>query len=140
MANDTNHVVLIGNLTRDAELKFVGDGMAIAKFAIANNQSKKSGDSWTDEAHFFDIVMMGKSAEAVHKYLVKGKKVAVDGKLRQSRWTTDDGQNRSRVEVLCNQLQLLGGNPNGGESAHQDADVGHSGSDHGGADPDDCPF
>jgi single-strand DNA-binding protein len=105
---DVNVVILIGRLTRDAELKFTNSGMAICKFSIAINTRKKSGDQWVDEAHFFDVVYWGKGGEAVSKYLIKGKQVAVEGELRQNRWE-QDGQARSKVEINANNVQLLGG-------------------------------
>jgi len=105
--NDLNHVVLIGRLTRDAELKYTASNLAVCKFSIANNQRRKKDNAWVDEAHFFDVVLWGKSAESLHRYLVKGKQVAVEGQLRQSRWEKD-GQTRSRVEINANDLQLLG--------------------------------
>ena len=109
---DLNHVVLIGRLTRDAELKYTSGGQAVCKFAIAVNRRKKNGDQWEDEANFFDIVVWGKQGENLHQYLVKGKMVGVDGELRQDRWQ-QDGQNRSKVEIVAANLQLLGGG--GGE-------------------------
>ena len=111
---DVNHVVLIGRLTRDAELKYTNSGTAICKFSIANNQRRKRDDQWVDEAHFFDVTLWGKQAEAVSQYLVKGKQVGIEGQLRQSRWE-QDGQPRSRVEVNAANLQLLGGG--GGQAA-----------------------
>ena len=110
---DLNHVVLIGRLTRDAELKAIASGQSVCKFSIAVNRRRKNGDQWEDEANFFDIVVWGRQGESLHQYLVKGKMVAVDGELRQDRWQ-QDGQNRSKVEVVANNLQLLGGNSGGG--------------------------
>jgi len=110
---DLNHVVLIGRLTRDAELKSIASGQSVCKFSIAVNRRKKNGDQWEDEANFFDIVVWGRQGESLHQYLIKGKMVAVDGELRQDRWQ-QDGQNRSKVEIVANYLQLLGGNPGGG--------------------------
>src|SRR3972149_38472 len=105
---DLNHVALIGRLTRDAELKYTASNLAVCKFSIANNQRRKKDNAWTGEAHFFDVTLWGKTAESLHKYLVKGKQVAIDGQLRQSRWEKD-GQTRSRVEINANNIQLLGG-------------------------------
>ena len=109
---DLNHVVLIGRLTRDAELKYTSSGQAVCKFAIAVNRRKKSGDQWEEEPNFFDIVVWGRQGESLNQYLVKGKMVAVDGELRQDRWQ-QDGQNRSKVEIVANTLQLLGGGGGG---------------------------
>jgi single-strand DNA-binding protein len=115
MAADINHVVLVGRLTRDAELKSIASGQAVCKFSIAVNRSKKNGEQWEDEPNFFDVVLWGKRGEALHQYLNKGKLVAVDGELRQDRWQ-QDGQNRSKVEIVANNIQLLGGSSGGGSS------------------------
>ncbi|MDR1100436.1 MAG: single-stranded DNA-binding protein [Treponema sp.] len=109
---DLNHVVLIGRLTRDAELKHTANGQAVCKFSIAVNRRRKNGDQWEDEANFFDIVVWGRQGESLNQYLVKGKMVGVDGELRQDRWQ-QDGQNRSKVEIVANYLQLLGGSSGG---------------------------
>ncbi|MDR2740946.1 MAG: single-stranded DNA-binding protein [Treponema sp.] len=110
---DINHVVLVGRLTRDAELKYTAGGQAVCKFSIAINRRRKSGDQWVDEANFFDIVLWGRQGEALNQYLIKGKQVGVDGELRQDRWE-QDGQNRSKVEIVANNVQLLGGGGPGG--------------------------
>jgi len=110
---DINHVVLVGRLTRDAELKYTAGGQAVCKFSIAVNRRKKNGDQWEDEANFFDIVLWGKQGESLQSYLVKGKMIGVDGELRQDRWQ-QDGQNRSKVEIIASYIQLLGG---GGQSS-----------------------
>jgi single-strand DNA-binding protein len=108
MANDINMVVLVGRLTRDAELRYTNSGTAVCKFSLAVNRKKRSGDTWEDEVSFFDIVVWGKQGEAVSRYLEKGKQVSVAGELRQNRWE-QDGQPRSKVEVVVTNLQLLGG-------------------------------
>ena len=110
---DINHVVLVGRLTRDAELKYTAGGQAVCKFSLALNRQRKNGDQWVEEAHFFDIVVWGRQGEALNQYLVKGKQVVVDGELRQNRWE-QDGQSRSKVEIVANNIQLLGGNAPGG--------------------------
>lgn len=109
---DVNHVILIGRLTRDAELKYTSGGMAVCKFAIAVNKRRKNGDQWVDEANFFDIVLWGRSGESLNQYLVKGKQIAVEGELHQNRWE-QDGQARSKIEIMANNVQLLGGNQGG---------------------------
>ena len=109
---DINHVVLVGRLTRDAELKYTASGQAVCKFSVAVNRRRKNGDQWEDEANYFDVVLWGRQGEALNQYLLKGKSVGVDGELRQDRWQ-QDGQNRSKVEIVANNIQLLGGNPGG---------------------------
>jgi single-strand DNA-binding protein len=105
---DLNHVALIGRLTRDAELKYTANGQAVCKFSVAVNRRRKNGDQWEDEPNFFDVVLWGRQGETLNQYLIKGKQVGVDGELRQDRWT-QDGQNRSKVEIVAANLQLLGG-------------------------------
>jgi len=109
---DVNHVILIGRLTRDAELKYTSGGMAVCKFAIAVNKRRKQGEQWVEEANFFDIVLWGRSGESLNQYLVKGKQVAVEGELHQNRWE-QDGQARSKIEIMANNVQLLGGTGSG---------------------------
>ncbi len=112
---DVNHVILIGRLTRDAELKYTSGGMAVCKFAIAVNKRRKNGEQWVDEANFFDIVLWGRAGESINQYLVKGKQVAVEGELHQNRWE-QDGQSRSKVEINASNVQLLGGTSGSGGS------------------------
>ncbi len=114
MANDMNMVVLVGRLTRDPEMRYTSAGTAVCRFSLAVNRRKRSGDSWSDEVSYFDVTVWGRQAETLNNYLVKGKQVAVNGELRQSRWE-QDGQKRSRVEVVANNVQLLG-DPAGGAS------------------------
>ena len=104
---DVNVVVLVGRLTRDAELKYTTSGMAICHFSVAVNRNRKQGDQWIEEAGFFDVDFFGKGGEAVNQYLVKGKQVAIEGELRQDKWE-QDGQSRSKVIINASNVQLLG--------------------------------
>jgi single-strand DNA-binding protein len=113
---DINHVVLVGRLTRDAELRYTAGGQAVCKFSVAVNRRRKNGDQWEDEANFFDIVLWGRQGESLNQYLVKGKMIGLEGELRQDRWQ-QDGQNRSRVEVVADNIQLLGGSGGGSPQA-----------------------
>jgi single-strand DNA-binding protein len=112
---DINRVVLVGRLTRDADFKVTNSGLQISNFSVAVNRTRKDGDQFVDEANFFDCEYFGRSAEAVNRYLVKGKQVAVDGELRHQRWE-QDGQPRSKVVVHVRELQLLGGGDRGSSS------------------------
>ena len=107
MADDINQVVLVGRVTRDAELRYTASGTALCNFSVAINRRVKKGDQWSDEASFFDLTLWDKQAENLNKYLVKGTQVAVQGELRQDRWEKD-GQKFSKVQVFVNNLQLLG--------------------------------
>lgn len=113
MANDLNRVTLIGRLTRDAELKYTNSGLAVCKLGLAVNYRKRSGDQWADEVSFFDVTIFGRQGESINQYLQKGKQIAVDGELRQDRWE-QDGQPRSKVTIIANNVQLLGGAGGGG--------------------------
>jgi single-strand DNA-binding protein len=110
---DINHVVLVGRLTRNAELKYTNNGSAVSKFSIAINQRRKKDDQWVDESHFFDIVLWGKTAESLNQYLVKGKQIGIEGQLRQNRWE-QEGQARSKVEIFATNVMLLGSGSGGG--------------------------
>ena len=112
-SSDINSVVIVGRLTRDVELKYMNNGNAVASMSIAVNRSKKEGDQWVSEAHFFDVSYFGKGAEAVKPYLTKGKQIAVQGSLRQNRWEKD-GQKQSRVVIVADSVELLGGNGGNG--------------------------
>jgi len=135
---DVNHVILIGRLTRDAELRYTSGGMAIGKFSLAVNRRVKSGDGWADEASFFDCSVFGKTAESLGSHLVKGKQVAIDGELRQSRWEKD-GQTHSRVEIAVNNVQLLGGGAGGARPAPSAQDAQGFPEDRPEAQPSDFP-
>ena len=106
--NDLNEVVIIGRLTRDAEMKYTPNGVPVSNISIASNRSRKQGDQWISEVHYFEVAYWGKGAESVQPYLTKGQQIAVSGHLSQDRWT-QDGQNRSKVKVTAEAVQLVGG-------------------------------
>ena len=87
MATDINSVVLVGRLSRDAVLRYSASGSGFLSFTIAVNKAKRKADgSWGDEASFIDCVYFGQNSQSISQYLVKGKQVAVQGELRQSKW------------------------------------------------------
>lgn len=104
---DLSIAVLVGRLTRDAELKYTNSGQPICHFSIATSSKKKKGDQWIDEASFWDVDLWGKAAESLNQYLAKGKQVAVEGTMRQDRWQ-QDGIERMKVIINANAVQLLG--------------------------------
>lgn len=110
---DLNHVVLIGRLTQDLgsderSFGYVGNGQARANVSIAVNRSKKEGDQWVEEVNYFYVTIWGKTAENLKPYLTKGKQICVEGHLKQDRWEKD-GQKQSRVSIVADNVQLLGG-------------------------------
>ena len=111
---DLNHVVLIGRLTQDLgnderSFGYVGNGQARANVSIAVNRSKKSGDEYVDEVSYFNVTIWGKTAENLKPYLTKGKQICVEGHLKQDRWQKE-GQKQSRISIVADNVQLLGGN------------------------------
>jgi len=98
-----NNISIIGNMTKDPELRFSGDGKPITKFSVGVQ------DGYGDKKHtsFFDVTVFGRQAEAVNEYCFKGSKVGVSGSLRQSRWDSQDGTKRSRVEIVAMKVDFL---------------------------------
>lgn len=109
-----NKVILIGNLTKNPELRYTPSGTPVASFGLAINRKFRQGDDLRDEVCYVDIVVFGKQAEHCGQYLSKGNGVIVDGRLQQRRWETEDGQKRSKHEVVAQTVTFL---PKRSESA-----------------------
>jgi single-strand DNA-binding protein len=112
MSASFNSVVLLGNVTRDPEIRHTPQGTAIAEFSLAINRTFTSGGQKKEEVAFIDIMLWSKLAEVAQAYLKKGNPVLIAGRLRQDSW--DDkttGQKRSKVSVVGETMQLLGGRP-----------------------------
>ena len=104
-----NRVNISGNLTRDPELRATGSGMQILRFGVAVNdraRNQQTGE-WEDRPNFVDCVVFGNRADALSRLLSKGSKVAIEGKLRYSSWETQDGQRRSKLEVVVDEIDLM---------------------------------
>ena len=106
--SNINRVVLSGNLTRSPELKTTPGGMAVLQMGIAVNGRRKNSQTgqWEDVPNYFDLTMFGNRAQAVSQYLGKGTKVMVDGELRWRSWQDQNGQNRSKIEVIVNEIEF----------------------------------
>lgn len=103
-----NRVVISGNLTRDPELRATGSGMPVVKLGLAVNDRRKNSDGeWEDVPNYFDVVMFGQRADSITRFLSKGSKIAVEGKLRWSQWTTTDGDKRSKVEIIADDVEFM---------------------------------
>jgi len=120
-----NKVFLIGNLTRDPELKYTANGTGVTKFGLAVNRKYNSQDGEKKEdTCFVDITAWDKLAEACSEHLSKGRLVFVEGRLQYQSWESDDGTKRSKLEVIAQNIQFLGGKQeNGGETDGTDDDV-----------------
>ncbi|MCA9214195.1 MAG: single-stranded DNA-binding protein [Planctomycetales bacterium] len=109
-----NRVVLVGNLTRDIELKYTPSGLAVTDIGLAVNDRKKTQTGeWVDETTFVDITLWGRQAEVAGEYLSKGSSVLIEGRLKLDTWETD-GQKRSKLRVVGERMQMLGGRSGGG--------------------------
>lgn len=109
-----NRVSITGRLTRDPELRQSSKGTYVLGFSVAVNGRRKNAQTgeWEDEATFVDCVQFGHGADRLAERLSKGSKVAVDGRLRQSTWEDrQTGQRRSKLEVVCNEVDLMGAKP-----------------------------
>lgn len=106
--SDLNRVTLVGRLTRDPEVRYTSGGMPIVNLGLAVNGKKKDPASgqWTEVPNFFDIVMFGDRFEKLASHLEKGRRIGIDGSLRWSSWETD-GQKRSKVEIVADEIQFL---------------------------------
>jgi len=110
-----NRVVLVGNLTKDIELRHTKNNTAVTDISIAVNERVKKNEQWVDEAHFFDITLWGRLAEIAAEYLSKGSSVLIEGRLKHDRWE-QDGQKRSKVGIVGEKMQMLGSKGGGGGS------------------------
>src|SRR4029079_18910208 len=108
-----NRVILVGNLTRDPELRYIPSGTAVSEIGLAVNDRVKRGDQWVDETKFVDVTMWGRTAEVANEYLSKGSPVLIEGRLKLDSWEKD-GQKRSKLRVVCEKMQMLGGRDGGG--------------------------
>lgn len=101
-----NKIILIGNLTKDPELRYTPQGTPVASFRIAVNSRYKQADEMREETLFIDIITFGKQAETCSQYLNKGKSVLVEGRLQERRWESE-GQQRSKFEVVAQTVRFL---------------------------------
>ena len=104
-----NKVIIVGNLTRDIDMKFTSSGLAIANTAIASTRKFKSQNgTQKEEVMFVDIAFFGRTAEIVQQYLKRGSKVLIEGRLKFDQWTNQNGQKRSKHSVSVESMQMLG--------------------------------
>ena len=118
MAANINRVVLVGNLTKDPELRHTGGGTPVCSLRIAvNTRRKDESGNWADKPNYFSISVFGNQAESCAQYLSKGRPVAIDGRLDWREWDAQDGTKRQAVEIIAENVQFLGSRESSGESS-----------------------
>jgi len=104
-----NKVILVGNVTRDIEVRYTQSSMAVTDLGMAvNDRRKNQQGEWVEEATFVDVTLWGRTAEVAAEYLSKGSPVLIEGRLKLDTWETD-GQKRSKLQVVGERMQMLGG-------------------------------
>lgn len=117
-----NKVILMGNLTRDPEMRVTPNGMAICKIGLAVNRQFTTQDGERrEEVTFVDIDAFGRQAEVIAKYMSKGRPILIEGRLRLDQWETPQGDKRSKLGVVCENFQFVGGREDGGGSPREGA-------------------
>ena len=152
MPSNINRVILVGNLTRDPELRTTPSGTSVCKLRLAVNERAKdpSTGQWGDRPNYFDITVWGAQGESCAQYLAKGRPVAIDGRLQWREWDAQDGTKRQAVEIVADSVQFLGGRQEGelgggaagggNQYVPAAATAAESGADFGGGGDDDIPF
>jgi single-strand DNA-binding protein len=140
-----NRVVLVGNLTRDPELRNTPSGMSVCSLRIAVNTRRKDNASgqWTEKPNYFDVTVWGAQGESCAQYLAKGRPVGVDGRLQWREWDAQDGTKRQAVEIVADSVQFLGGRgegDGGGGNQFVPAGAASGNEDFGQGADDDIPF
>ncbi len=120
-----NKVIMVGNLAADPELRYTAQGTPVANLRLAVNSNVKSGDEWKEEVLFINVTVWGKQGESCSQYLSKGRQVLVEGRLQERSWE-QDGQKRSKMEIIANTVKFLGrkgdSSPGGGGSSEPPPD------------------
>lgn len=107
MSSDLNRVILIGRLARDSELRYTPAGMAVASFTLANNRSYSTGGEKKEQVSYFDCVAWSKLGELITEYCKKGAQIAIEGRLQQRRWDDSEGNKKSKIEIVAENIQFL---------------------------------
>lgn len=147
MAGSFNKVILMGNMTRDVELRYTPSGTAVTDIGLAVNEKRKNAaGELVEDTTFVDVTLWGRNAEVAAEYLGKGSPILVEGRLKLDQWETDDGERRQKLKVVCERMQMVGSKKDGGggggnrsQSAPNQGQEGN-GSAPSGGDDGDVPF
>jgi len=136
MAEGLNKAILIGNVGQEPELRYTQSGTAVMTLRIATNERMKKDGEWVDHAEWHSVVIWGKRAEGLNKFLAKGHQVCVEGRIQTRKWENRDGITKYSTEIVASNVLVLGGRRGeggggGGDQADQPADDGFE---------DDIPF
>ena len=138
-----NRVILVGNLTRDVDLRYTPQGTAVTDIGLAVNDRVKRDGNWVDETTFVDVTLWARTAEVASEYLSKGSPVLIEGRLKLDQWE-QDGQKKSKLRVVGERMQMLGGRGGGGNAprggANEPAATSPSGPANTPPPQDDIPF
>ena len=135
-----NRVLLMGNLTRDIEVKYTANNNAVANIGLAVNRRYRSGDEYREETTFVDCEAWGKTAETMAKYLSKGRPVFIEGRLKLDEWQDKEGKRCTKMVTVVENFQFIDSRPGGGGGGQQQSAPAAPATPTGGVSPDDIPF
>ena len=121
MARGVNKVIIVGNMGADPEMRYTASGAAVANLNVATSEEwkdKQAGEK-KEKTEWHRVVMFGKLAEIAGEYVKKGQQIYLEGKLQTRKWQGQDGQDRYTTEIVANEMQMLGGKPQGGQGQRQ---------------------
>lgn len=123
-----NRVILLGNVTRDPELRYISSGTAVTDVGLAVNDRRKDGKTgeWIEETTFVDVTLWGRTAEIAGEYVTKGSPLLIEGRLKLDTWEKD-GKKNSKLRVVCERMQLLGGRGEGSRGGKPRVAAGRGG-------------
>lgn len=131
--SNINRVVLVGRLTSDPELRALPSGASVCGLRLACNTTRKNSEGgYTEKPNFFNVSVFGSAGESVHRYMSRGRRVAIDGRLEWREWETPEGGKRQTVEIVAESVQFLDGRGDHGDSGGSSDDEGSADEPHGG--------
>jgi len=125
-----NRVILVGNVTRDPEIRYISSGTAVTDVGLAvNDRRKNASGEWVEETTFVDVTLWGRTAEVAGEYVTKGSPLLIEGRLKLDTWEKE-GKKHSKLRVVCDRMQMLGGRGEGGRGRQGGGEAGHGNHGH----------